>query len=192
MRWYADHYVLGTPGLELGADAPQDYTDSDTPEDADGLGERSQSRTRKKACLPLSNQGVGVSPAGTAALPSAVRAAAHLTPFPQPRISCAVSGPRRRRVTRQSHFKQRAAQTRAVVRAKPLDIPARCAEPPRPGWRQRPKRKRWERTSIPVASDQADIAQRPAKRPYRANQEGPPEALWDRWRRMEPRRKQRT
>jgi hypothetical protein len=171
-------------------DAPQDFKDSDTPEDADGLGERSQSR--KKSCLPLSNQGVGVSPADTAALPSAARAVDHLTPSPQPRISCAVSGPRRRRVTRQSHFKQRAAQTRAVVRAKPLDIPARCAEPPRPGWRQRPKRKRWERTSIPDASDQADIAQRPAKRPYRANPEGPPEVLWDRWRRMEPRRKRRA
>ena len=83
-------------------------------------------------------------------------------------------------------------RTRTVFRAKPLGAPARCAEPPRPGWRQRPKRKRWERTSATDASDQADIAQRPAKRSYRANPEEPPEALWDRWRRMEPRRKRRT
>ena len=99
-------------------DAPQDYTDSDTPEDADGLGERSQSR--KKTCLPLTNQGVDVSPADMAALPSTARAAESPTPSPQPRTSCDVSRPRHQGMAPQSNFKQRAAQTRTVVRTTPL------------------------------------------------------------------------
>ena len=86
-------------------DAPQDYTDSDTPENADGLGERSQSR--EKACLPLTNQGMDVSPADMAVLPSTARTAGSPTPSssPQLRTSCDVSRPpsRQRRMPRQSN-----------------------------------------------------------------------------------------
>ena len=170
--------------------APQECTDSDSPEEADGLGVRSQSL--KKACGPSTNRGGDVPPADTAALPSAARAVGSLTPPPQPYTSGAASRPRHRGVARQRNFKQRTARTRPVVSTKPLAAPTRCAEPPQPSGRQRPKRKRWERTPATDPPDQADAAQRPTKRPHRANPEAPPDELWDRWRRMEPRRKRRT
>ena len=128
-------------------------------------------------------------PADTAALPSAARTVGNLTPPLQPYTSTsraqAASRPRHRGVARQSNFKQRAALTRTVVRTKPLAAPTRCAEPPRPSGRRRPKQKRWERTPATDQSDQADVALRPTKRPPRVNPETPPAALWDRWRRME-------
>ncbi len=166
--------------------APQECTDSDSPEEADGLGERSQSL--KKACWPSTYRGGDELPADTAAVPSAARAVGSPPPFPQPYTSRAASRPRHRGVARQRNFKQRAA----VVRTKPLAAPTRSAEPPRPSGRQRPKQKRWERTPATDPPDQADAAQRPTKRPHRANPEAPPEELWDTWRRMEPRRKRRT
>ena len=60
--------------------APQECTDSDSPEEADGLGERSQSL--KKACRPSTNRVGDVLPADMAALPSAARAVGSLTPPP--------------------------------------------------------------------------------------------------------------
>jgi hypothetical protein len=104
-------------------DAPQDYSDSDSLDDADGLGEGSHSL--KKACRPSTSRGVDVSPADMAASPSAARAAGSLTPSPQTRTSCAVSRPRHLGVALQSNFKQRAAQTRTAVRTKPLAAPTR-------------------------------------------------------------------
>ena len=166
---------------------PQDYTDSDSPEGADGLGERSQ--PLKRACLPLTDRGVDVPHAIMVASPSAVRAAGSLSPANLP---CTVSRPRHRRVARQRTFKQRAAQPRTVCKAKPLAAPTRCAEPPLPNARQRPKRNHCVRTYAMETPDLTDAAHRPAKRPRRSHLEASPEVLWGRWRQMEPRWKRRS
>ncbi len=171
------------------ADTPQDYTDSDSLEDAAGLGERS--RSLKKTCRPATSRGVDASTASTPASPSAVNAVGRWTPSLQPRASSAVR-PRHLGMARQSNFKKRAAQTRAAARAKPLAAPTRRAEPPRPHERQRPKRKRWERCSAPDTPDLAAVAQRPAKRPQWANPGASLDVQWDRWRQMEPQRNRRT
>lgn len=154
--------------------APPDCADSDSP-DTDDLGE--ESPKRKKAYLPSARRREDTSTAGAAASPSA---------------SCPVSGPRHLGVARQSHFKKGTAQARISVRTMPLAAPPRCAEPPRPSGRQRPKRKRWEHTSAIDVPALADMAQRPTKRPRRASPGAPHEVLWNRWRQMEPRRKRRT
>ena len=166
---------------------PQDYTDSDSPEGADGLGERSQ--PLKRACLPLADRGVDVPHAIMVASPSAVRAAGSMS---LANLPCMVSRPRHRRVARQRTFKQRAAQPRTVCKAKPLAAPTRCAEPPLPNARQRPKRNHCVRAYAMETPDLTDAAHRPAKRPRRSHLEASPEVLWDRWRQMEPRRKRRT
>ena len=171
------------------ADAPQDCTDSDSPEDVDGLGDGS--RSLKKTCRPTASRGVDASTASTPASPSAVNAVGRWTPSLQPRASSAVR-PRHLGMARQSNFKKRAAQTRAAARAKPLAAPTRRAEPPRPHERQRPKRKRWERCSAPDTPDLAAVAQRPAKRPQWANPGASLDVQWDRWRQMEPQRNRRT
>lgn len=62
------------------ANAPQDYTDSDSPEDADGLYKGFQSL--KKACWPSTNRVGDVPPADTAASPFAAGAVGSLTPPP--------------------------------------------------------------------------------------------------------------
>ena len=173
------------------ADGLQDCSILETQEDTDAPGEGSQ--VLKKACRSSTNRGVDVSPADTATSPPAARAEGSLTPPLEPRTSCAVSRPRHRGMSRQSNFKQRAAQACNVVRTKPLAAPTRCAEPLWPSGRQRPKRKRWEPTAVTEAPDPADVAQLPAKRPQLTNLETQrPEVVWDRWRQMEPRRKRRT
>ena len=184
----------GSSGTRI--EAQLDYKDSDSPEGADGLGERSQ--LLKKACRPPTNRGVDVPPAVMAASPSAVRAAGSLTPSSANLSSaCTVSRPRHRRVARQRTFKQRAAQPRTVGKAKPLAAqtrtsPAKCASLRDNEQSGCTVTYYCARTSATEAPDPADAVHRPAKRPRRSHLEAPPEVLWDRWRQMEPRRKRRT
>ena len=169
--------------------APPACTDSDSP-GTDGI--EAVTRTLKKARRPSATRGVGTLIAGAAASPSAPSAVGGLTPPLHLRTSSAARGLQRLGVARQSNIRKSNAHARLVIRTMPLAAPTRCAEPPRPSGRQRPKRKRWERTSATDAPDPADAAQRPVKRPQRANPGAPPAVLWDRWRQMEPRRNRRT
>ena len=54
-----------------------------------------------------------------------------------------------------------------------------------------PKRKRWETTAMGNALDAGEGNQRPAKQ-RRRTMDDQPEALWKRWRQLEPRRERRT
>ena len=87
----------------------QDCTDSDSPEDADGLGE--ESRVRKKTCRPSANRGVDTSTAGLAASPSAASVVGRLTSSLQLCTSSTVRGPRHLGVARPSNFKKRSEQS---------------------------------------------------------------------------------
>jgi hypothetical protein len=169
--------------------APQDCTDSDSPE-AGGPGD--ELWVPKKACRLSVTRGTNAAVVGAAASPSAPDAVRGLTLSLHPRVSGAVSGSRLPWTARRESLKVRTAKARIKARAKPPAAPARCAGPSWSGGLQRPKRKCEERTTTSNAPDLNGAGQRPAKRPQRATPEAPPEVLWNRWRQMEPRQHRRT
>ena len=171
------------------AGAAKDCTDSDSSEGNNLMGEPHPPSRVRRTLTPRA--ATTATAGGLSSAPSAKATTTKRTLSLPSRASAATRGRGRVRISKERASKAGHAKAHTVTNAAYDAVPNTWGEHYNNCERRQPKRRRCGRASTTSTFDTDDPDQRPTKQ-YRQAPDGQPEALWNRWRQMEPRRRWRT
>ena len=171
------------------AGAAKDCTDSDSSEGNNLMGEPHPPSRVRRTLTPRA--ATTATAGGLSSAPSAKATTTKRTLSLPSRASAATRGCGRVRISKERASKAGHAKAHTVTNAAYDAVPNTWGEHYNNCERRQPKRRRCGRASTTSTFDTDDPDQRPTKQ-YRQAPDGQPEALWNRWRQMEPRRRWRT